>query len=101
METMDLFVKMYGSEAGNLALKTLPFGGLYVAGGIAAKILPLLEEQDKFLENMYQKGRLRPELEKVPVFVVLHPQVRRVAKKLLSAGLNSAKSGGPLGRQGG
>jgi len=101
VETMDMFVKLYGSEAGDFALKTLPFGGLYVAGGIATKvrgsvvgvelalwvpvvdevvtivfqILPLMEKQNKFWENMVAKGRLRATLERIPVFIVLHPQV--------------------------
>lgn len=80
---MDLFVKLYGSEAGNLALKTLPFGGLYVAGGVAPKILSLMVDQDKFLENMVQKGRLRQTLEKIPVYVVLHPQVGLLGAKVV------------------
>ena len=43
-QAMNLFMSAYGAEAGNLALKLLPYGGLYVAGGIAPKILPLLQQ---------------------------------------------------------
>lgn len=73
-ETMRLFVDAYGAEAGNLALKLLPYGGLYIAGGIAAKILPLIQE-GSFMRAFTQKGRMRPLLERVPVHVVLNPQV--------------------------
>jgi glucokinase len=72
--TMQLFAEAYGAEAGNLALKLLPYGGLYIAGGIAAKNLPLLEAGG-FMRAMLDKGRMRPLMEKVPVHVVLNPQV--------------------------
>ena len=42
METLDLFVEAYGAEAGNLALRTVSTGGVFVGGGIAPKILPAL-----------------------------------------------------------
>lgn len=73
-QTLQMFVEAYGTEAGNLALKLLPYGGLYVAGGIAAKILPLIKE-GSFLRAFGQKGRVSPLLEKVPVNIVLNPQV--------------------------
>lgn len=73
-QTMQLFVEAYGTEAGNVALKLLPYGGLYVAGGIAAKILPLMKE-GSFLRSFGQKGRVSPLLEKVPISIVLNPQV--------------------------
>jgi glucokinase len=67
---VDIFVSAYGSEAGNLALKILPYGGIYVAGGIAPKIISLLKEDDKFWRHLSQKGRLSVELRKMPVFVI-------------------------------
>ncbi len=73
-QTMQLFVEAYGAEAGNLALKLLPYGGLYIAGGIAPKILPLLERGD-FLLYFSQKGRMRSILEDIPVHVILNQQV--------------------------
>lgn len=66
---VDRFVRFYGSEASNLALKSIPRGGLYVAGGIAAKILPRVREG--FLAAFLEKGRMRPLLEKIPVHVIL------------------------------
>jgi glucokinase len=66
---VDRFVRFYGSEAGNLALKSIPRGGLYVAGGIAAKILPRVREG--FVGAFLEKGRMRPLLESIPVHVIL------------------------------
>jgi len=71
IETLDLFVHLYGAEAGNLALKTMSRGGLYVGGGIAPKILPLLQ-RDVFLQAFLNKGRMRPLLEAMPVRVILN-----------------------------
>jgi glucokinase len=73
-QTMELFVGAYGAEAGNLALKLLPYGGLYIAGGIAPKILPLIQE-DKFMLNFTQKGRMRSLLEDIPVHIILNQEV--------------------------
>lgn len=73
-QTLQLFIEAYGTEAGNLALKLLPYAGLYIAGGIAAKIITLIQE-GSFLRAFGQKGRVSPLLEKVPVHVVLNPQV--------------------------
>lgn len=73
-QTMQLFVEAYGAEAGNLALKLLPYGGLYIAGGIAPKILPLIETYD-FLLYFTQKGRMRSILEDIPVKIILNHHV--------------------------
>lgn len=73
--TIDTFVQLYGAEAGNLALKTLPFGGLYVGGGIAPKLLWAILKDNQFYANYIAKGRMQKVLEQIPVFVVTHPQV--------------------------
>jgi glucokinase len=73
-ETMRMFISAYGAEAGNLALKILPYGGLYIAGGIAAKNLPLMED-GTFLAAFNHKGRVSPLLAKIPVYLILNPQV--------------------------
>ncbi len=85
-KTMQLFVEVYGAEAGNLALKLLPYGGLYVAGGIAAKILPLLQS-GSFLFNFTQKGRMRDILSNIPVHIVLNPQVGLIGAAVCAARL--------------
>lgn len=73
VRAVDLFVGLYGAEAGNLALKILPTGGLYVAGGIAGKLLPKLRAG--FLPAFLDKGRMSPLLATLPVAVVTNPEV--------------------------
>ncbi len=83
-QAMQLFVQAYGAEAGNLALKLLPYGGLYIAGGIAAKNLPLLQQGD-FLRSLNDKGRISSLIKKVPVHVILNPQVGLIGAALYAA----------------
>ena len=71
---LDIFVSAYGAEAGNLALKALATGGVYVGGGIAPKILPRLRGP-AFIEAFVAKGRMRPLLEAMPVRVVLNDRL--------------------------
>jgi glucokinase len=66
---LDLFVSILGSEAGNLALKVLSLGGVYLAGGIPPRILPALED-GRFLSAFGAKGRMSELLSRVPVYVV-------------------------------
>ncbi len=84
--TMHLFVEAYGAETGNLALKFLPYGGLYIAGGIAAKNLPLFQTGE-FMQAFLDKGRMVPILEKIPVHIVLNPQVGLLGAALCAAQL--------------
>jgi glucokinase len=70
---LDIFVSLYGAEAGNLALKVLPTGGLYLAGGIAPRILEKLKAGG-FVEAMTAKGRMSPMLESLRVSVVTNPK---------------------------
>ncbi|MEL7351751.1 MAG: glucokinase [Cyanobacteria bacterium P01_A01_bin.116] len=72
-KTMELFVQFYGAEAGNLALKLFPDGGLYIMGTIASKIKPLMEREG-FLEAFLNKGRLRSRLEQIPVHIVMNSE---------------------------
>jgi glucokinase len=86
---LALFVAIYGAEAGNLGLRMLATGGVYVGGGIAPRILPALEGRT-FLEAFARKGRMRPVLEEIPVRVVLNEQaaLRGAARRAgIQAGL--------------
>jgi len=85
-ETMQIFVEAYGAEAGNLALKLLSYGGVYVAGGIAAKILPLIQEGG-FLHTFTNKGRMSSLLEDIPVHIILNPQVGLIGASICAARL--------------
>ena len=71
---LDLFVAILGAEAGNLALKVLATGGVYLGGGIPPRILPQLQKPE-FLEAMRSKGRFRAMLTNIPVHVILNSKV--------------------------
>ncbi len=71
VETLRRFVSIYGSEAANLALKSLATGGVFVGGGIAPRILPVLLDGG-FFAAFCAKGRFRQLLSRVPVKVVLN-----------------------------
>jgi glucokinase len=73
VRSLDLFVALYGAEAGNLALKMKATQGIWVGGGIAPKILPRLRRPG-FLEAFHDKGRFRAFLEAIPVRVILNDQ---------------------------
>jgi glucokinase len=73
VQALDMFVVYYGAEAGNLALKMMSIGGIYIGGGIAPKILPRIE-QGTFLNSLFSKGRMRSLLEAMPVRVILNPK---------------------------
>lgn len=69
VKTLELFAAIYGAEAGNLALKTMAVGGVYVGGGVAPKILPFLEAH--FMKHFLAKGRFEPLLRAMPVRISL------------------------------
>jgi glucokinase len=69
VQALDIFVSIYGAEAGNLALKVMATGGMFVGGGIAPKIIKKLQGP-AFLEAFYSKGRVRAVLEAIPVRVI-------------------------------
>ena len=69
--TMDLFASILGAEASNLALKTMATGGVFIGGGIATKILPLLQ-RPPLLEAFFAKGRFAEFMTRIPVRVILN-----------------------------
>jgi glucokinase len=71
---LQLFGQIYGAEAGNLALKALALGGVYVCGNIAGRMLPILEG-GAFRRAFLEKGRFGAVMEKIPVAVVLDNDV--------------------------
>ena len=70
-ETLNLFSSIYGAEAGNLALKGLAIGGVYIGGGIAPKILEKLKD-GTFMQGFLDKGRYSNLMKEVPVKVCLN-----------------------------
>ncbi len=71
---LKIFVEIYGAEAGNMALKTLATGGVYIAGGIAPKILDALKKWG-FRQAFEAKGRMKRILKKIPSWVVINPDL--------------------------
>jgi glucokinase len=85
-ESLERFVSIYGAEAGNLALKVMATGGVYVAGGIAPKILPVLRD-GWFADAFNAKGAFTDLMRSIPVRVILNPETAllgasRVASEL-------------------
>ncbi|NLF11071.1 MAG: glucokinase [Anaerolineaceae bacterium] len=70
---LNTFVSVLGAEAGNLALKVMATGGIYVGGGIPPRILPKLRD-GTFMAAFVNKGRFADTLSHVPVYVVLNPK---------------------------
>lgn len=71
--TLELWAEIYGSEAGNFALRTLARGGIYVAGGIAVKVLPKLKD-GRFAAAARDKEKMKDFLAHVPIYVVLNEE---------------------------
>jgi glucokinase len=71
METLDLFVEAYGAEAGNMALRMVATGGVFIGGGIAPKILPAITN-GSFMDAFRAKAPMTELLERIPVIVILN-----------------------------
>jgi glucokinase len=76
--TLDLFVCILGSEAGNLALKVLATGGVFIGGGIPPRILARLVNNQRFVEAFRDKGRFEDVLSQLPVHLIMHPRAALV-----------------------
>ncbi|MFL5244929.1 MAG: glucokinase [Gemmataceae bacterium] len=71
--TLELFITLYGAEAGNLALKCVAVGGVFVGGGIAPKMLPVLKS-GAFMRGFTDKGRFSGLMKSIEVNVALNPR---------------------------
>lgn len=86
MRAIELWSSVYGAEAGNLALKSLATGGVYVCGGVSARLAPILANglprrrrnhgkgPSPFVAAFLAKGRMRPLVESIPVAVCMEPR---------------------------
>jgi len=69
------FISILGAEAGNLAIKVIATGGVYLGGGILPRILPILErEKERFLNAFWNKGIMTEMLLRIPVHIIVEPQ---------------------------
>jgi glucokinase len=85
-QALDLFLHLYGAQAGNLALTAMATGGLYIAGGIAPRILPRAGAGD-FLQGFHHKGRMTELMRRFPVHVVLTEQPGLLGASLVASHL--------------
>ena len=83
---MQLFTSILGAEAGNLALKGLTTGGMYLGGGIPPRLLPFLEEKT-FMASFTNKGRLSYLMNDIPVKVILNPKAALIGAASVGLGL--------------
>jgi glucokinase len=86
VQALDLFATIYGSEAGNLALKALALDGLYIGGGIAPKLLAKLKE-GQFMKAFVDKGRYKKLLGAIPVRVIMNPKAALLGAASVAAQL--------------
>ncbi|WHN65890.1 glucokinase [Cysteiniphilum sp. QT6929] len=74
LRAVDIFIRVYGAVAGNMALATLPKRGLYIVGGIAPKLIKQMQD-GRFMKNFHDKGRMTGLMKEIPVFVVMDTDV--------------------------
>lgn len=73
-QAVSLFITIYGAVVGDLALVTLAYGGIYIAGGIAPKLLSEIR-QGEFMAAYGRKGRMSPLVEQMPVYIILSQDI--------------------------
>jgi len=81
VSALDLFVDIYGAEAGNVALKLMATGGVYLGGGIPPRILPKLED-GRFMQAFTAKGRFADLLAAIPVQVIMNDRTALIGAAL-------------------
>jgi glucokinase len=70
VKVIEKFAEILAVEVGNMALKTMPFGGIYLVGGVTTGIMDYIEKNHRFMHEVYAKGRLTSAVRRVPVFIV-------------------------------
>jgi glucokinase len=100
VSALDFFARIYGSEAGNLALRCFAVGGIFIGGGIAPKILPFLQKST-FMDAFVDKGRFRGFLRALEVRVALNPRApllgaARYAQRMTGSTTHLASSPHPV-----
>ena len=91
VQTLDLWVNIYGAEAGNLALKVLARGGVWVAGGIAVKIRKKMED-GAFFRSFCEKEKFAALLAQIPIQMVLNeeaPLIGAMSQAIQAAGIRA------------
>jgi glucokinase len=91
-KALDMFVAAYGAETGNLALKLLSVGGVYVGGGIAPRIIEKIKD-GRFMKAFTDKGRLSQLLVNMPVRVILESRAALLGAAAYAEGRAAEISG--------
>ncbi len=94
--TLDLFIAILGSQAGNLALAVLATGGVYLGGGIPPRILPQLADK-RFLTAFRSKGRVETLLSRIPVHVIVNPKAALIGAACYGLTFQQGKSSSGTG----
>jgi glucokinase len=92
-QALDLWITVYGAEAGNLALKAMATGGIFLGGGISPKLLPKLTGP-LFMRAFLSKGRLHALLEGIPVQVITNDKAALLGAARCAAAKSSGRVGG-------
>jgi glucokinase len=90
VRALELFASILGAEAGNLGLKIMATGGVYLGGGIPPRILPLLKE-NHFTEAFLRKGRMRNLMARIPVHVIMNAKAALLGAAALGLGSETGK----------
>ena len=70
MKVIEKLTEIYAVEVGNMALKVIPYGGIFLVGGVTSGIMSYLETDHSFMSHFYSKGRLSSTVRRIPVFIV-------------------------------
>jgi glucokinase len=97
VEALDLWIDAFGSEAGNLALRVLAYGGVYLAGGIALKILPKLKE-GSFARSFAAKAPLTSVLARIPILVILNEDAPLLGAAYEALSVANSRTQSPAGK---
>lgn len=84
-EALDLFLEIYGQEAGNLALKVMARGGVYLGGGIAAKLASSLKQSARFLQGFRNKDKMTHLMQDIPIHIILNQDTALLGAANLAA----------------
>ena len=95
VEALDMFVAVYGAEAGNIALRTVATAGVYIGGGIAPKILPALQS-GTFLDAFRAKAPMADLVATIPVAVILNPDAGLLGAAVHAQQLSTGRGASPL-----
>ena len=85
---VELFIRLYGAQAGNLALTVMAIGGMYIGGGIVGRLLPRMTT-GAFLDAFTAKGRYAHLMREIPVWIILDPSAARLGAACAARDLTS------------